>query len=562
LANTTLPILRELESLRGDYGPDIAPRRLELLRRLESRRLRSARQIVRLHEILAFLRAYPDDVAVLGQVESMLASFATRADLLAFRDLLADSGIVGTDIYYRFYWVIARWLARRWPELLTIDWSEFDNRDRLLDTLDLLLPYSETLGVDSATLSAQEWLERLKGPGETDAAFLIRRFAALDAGEAMQERIYEQLDVPLRLAGEATTPSRTHAFYGCSKVAFQSQPLSRQRPSLRIEMNRPPVYVRALSARQGQRIIDLARGAMATRGRDLDAFADANPRDVRLIGFERGLEFACLGARPERRLMLQGRYGFLTLKNGVPIGYAQTTGLFGSAEIAYNIFDTFRGAEAALVFARLLAAARHLFGCDVFAIDPYQLGYGNSEGLASGAWWFYYKLGFRPVDREVRAIVRNELATMKAKPGHRSSLGTLEKLSAAYVYFYADRPRKDVLGRIPLEEIGLRLSDYLAERFGSHREAGLRTCSREAAERLGLDGRFRLGRGERLAWNRWSPLVCLLPGVGDWKPAEKRALIGVIRAKGGPRESEYLRRFDAHARLRSACLELASGSRR
>jgi len=556
VADTALPILRELESLRGDYGPDIAPRRLELLRRLEPRRLRSARQVVCLHEVLAFLRAYPDDVAVLGQVESMLASFATRADLLAFRDLLANSGVVGTDTYYRFYWVIASWLARRWPERLTIDWPEFDNRDRLLDTLDLLLPYSETLAVDSVTLSAREWLEHLKGPSETDAAFLIRRFAELDAGEAVRERIYEQLDVPLRLAGEADTPSRTHALYGSPKVVFQNKPLSRQRPSLGIEMDRPPVYVRALSPRQGKRIIDLARGAMVTRSRDLDAFADADPRDVCLFEFERGLEFACMGARPERRLMLEGRYGLLNLKNGVPIGYALATGLFGSAEIAYNIFDTFRGAEAALVFSRLLAALRELFGCDVFAIDPYQLGYGNPEGLASGAWWFYYKLGFRPADREVRDLLRDELAIMKTKPGHRSSLGTLEKLSAAYVHFYADRPRNDVLGRIPLEEIGLRLSAYLAERFGSDREAGLRTCSREAAERLGLDGRFRLDRGERLAWNRWSPLVCLLPGVGDWKPEEKRALIDVIRAKGGPNESEYVRRFDAHARLRSACLEL------
>jgi hypothetical protein len=35
-----------------------------------------------------------------------------------------------------------------------------------------------------------------------------------------------------------------------------------------------------------------------------------------------------------------------------------------------------------------------LFDVDSFTINPYQLGDGNDEALASGAWWFYYKFGF------------------------------------------------------------------------------------------------------------------------------------------------------------------------
>ena len=50
-----------------------------------------------------------------------------------------------------------------------------------------------------------------------------------------------------------------------------------------------------------------------------------------------------------------------------------------------------------LLFApRLLAARAHLFGTRSFSIEPYQLGKNNDEGIASGAWWFYAKLGFRP----------------------------------------------------------------------------------------------------------------------------------------------------------------------
>ena len=53
--------------------------------------------------------------------------------------------------------------------------------------------------------------------------------------------------------------------------------------------------------------------------------------------------------------MLECVYAFLTLKNGIPIGYVLTSALMESAEIAYNVFDTYRGAEAAHVYARVLA---------------------------------------------------------------------------------------------------------------------------------------------------------------------------------------------------------------
>ena len=66
-----------------------------------------------------------------------------------------------------------------------------------------------------------------------------------------------------------------------------------------------------------------------------------------------------------------------------------------------------------------------------------------------------------------------------------------------------------------------------------------------------------LSAGERLAWERWSPLVLILPGVERWSAADRRALVRVVRAKGGRRESEFLRRFDRHPRLDQALLELA-----
>jgi hypothetical protein len=45
--------------------------------------------------------------------------------------------------------------------------------------------------------------------------------------------------------------------------------------------------------------------------------------------------------------------------------------------------------------------------------------------------------------------------------------------------------------------------------------------------------------------------------VARWTAAERRELADVVRAKGGRRESEFVARFDRHARLRRAICALA-----
>ncbi len=74
---------------------------------------------------------------------------------------------------------------------------------------------------------------------------------------------------------------------------------------------------------------------------------------------------------------------------------------------------------------------------------------------------------------------------------------------------------------------------------------------------LGVRSMSRWSRGERLWWDRWSPLIRTLSGVERWSTSNKRALVRVVRAKGGRRESDFVRLFDRHRLLRAAVLRLA-----
>jgi hypothetical protein len=97
----------------------------------------------------------------------------------------------------------------------------------------------------------------------------------------------------------------------------------------------------------------------------------------------------------------EGYYGFLVLKNGVPVSYGDGWELFGTLDFAINIFPSFRQGESAYLARQLRPAYRWLFGMRTIVIDRYQLGHESTEALRSGSFYFYHRLGFRPRDPEV-----------------------------------------------------------------------------------------------------------------------------------------------------------------
>jgi hypothetical protein len=540
-------LLRKLEATRLDYGPGRALLKLRLLEALEQRSLKTANAVLRLHEHLCFLRAYPDDRAVRAQVVRMLRRFSTRADFSRYRAVLADTGIAGTVIHYRFFWPTARWIAARWPAQLEIDWNNIDDDRPLAGALPLLVTPLVANWLRISHPEPRQSLKRLSGPRVTDGAFFTRRVAVMPGDHVTREAFFDGLDTPLWLRPGPATPSRTLTYYPRSPVVFREFAPQRARPDLFMELARPPRSVRAVSSKEGDRLIDLARVAMVTRERDLDNFAYGDCRDVRIVDDGDGLQWIVIGTLPERRPILRATYGMLTLRNGVPIGYVGADALFQCVDISYNTFPTFRGGEAAFVFARMLATLQQLFGACAFTIEPYQLGDGNDEAIESGAWWFYYKLGFRPRNPAIRTLVRRELERMTAKPGLRSTERTLRRLAKDYLYFETPGAQAPHWPRVA--EFGRKIAEHLAARGGASREDALRLCFAETKRRVDAAPPRHATVDILAAWQNWSAVIAVLPGVEGWSREERSHLARVITAKGGRRDSDYLALFDAHSKL-------------
>ncbi len=549
-----LTSLAALERHRLEFAAGAADTKLALLKQLARSRLGSARAVLRLHEALCFIRAYPDNAAVLAQVQAMLAGFARRADLHAHRATLADSGIAGTPIRYRFFAGQAQWLARRWPDKLRLDRDDSDAATRIARALPPLLTPVEAHALIELKLSGYAALDRLRGRDETDAVFLLRRIGAMPGNGFTQEAYSDTVDASFQLAPGPATPSRTAAHFAAAPVVFRREPPLRLRPDLRAEMARAPRSVRRMSVRDGEAIVDLARGAMVTRARSLEAFSYADARDAWFVDDRDGLAFALVGVVPERRHAVASYYGGLTLRNGVPIGYHQADVVGRSAALSFNTFDTFRGGEAAFTFARWLAVLRRQFGVTSFSIEPYQLGKDNDEALESGAWWFYAKLGFQPRDAATRRLARDERSRMQRSAGHRSRPATLRRLAERHLFFDLEPAQPHPL--LPLGELGLQAGAALSARAGSNRERAVDEASAELQRHCGLVSLRGFSPDQREAWRRLAPILTLLD-LGAWRSDERRALVDLIRAKGGRSERDYVARYLAHPKLDAALLRRA-----
>ncbi|KPJ96105.1 MAG: hypothetical protein AMS18_01580 [Gemmatimonas sp. SG8_17] len=554
MSESTGSLLTRVCEIRSRYGPGLAEEKTRLVTLLARRRLGSSREVESFHDAVLFMRAFPDDAGVLDACEQALRGFHRRGDVVGAQRDLEGTGIAGTTMSYPFSDPMARWLAAREPEGARLVWPDWERSGELDELLPLLTRKAEAPGVDDEAVSAREWLRNARCEGKGDYATLVERFAALDAAPEAREYLFNKLDVPVQWNLGGGPDSRTLARWQGDLPQYQRGPLEHGRPKLRQAVRQVP-RIRAANPRDGQRLVDLSRSTMSVRYRELEAFDYGDPRDAWLADAGRGLSISFVGLRPERRLWPESLYGGLFLKNGVPIGYHLASALFGSSEVAYNVFPEFRGGESAWMFGRLLATVHGFLGATDFTVFRYQIGYENQEAIDSGAFWFYQKLGFRPRGGAVRKLIRAEQARMRASPGHRSPPTVLRRLSEEHVYFHLGARREDLIGLFPYANLGHKVTKWFASHGGST-AAARRDAVREAVALLGVRHRSSWPVAERRAFETWAPVVVLLDGLKRWRTARRRELVSVLRAKGGIHEVRFVQLSNHHQPFRRALQRL------
>jgi len=563
-------LLTDLESAKSNFGHGAAARVRRLLNQLSRREFRDAKSLIRFHEALLFLRAFPQSASLVPHVERPLDTFHTRAEKLLsmgadasdFDDFDA-SGIAGTTMQDTLNFEVARWLIRRIPRNVEIAWDDYEEERAWGATWPRFVPLLQEDSDVEATIPWRRWLDMARGR-ERDCAWLIRQFEQLPMPERERAELYDSLRIPLRWRLDNLKFSRTRNWRRPRKVYVHDGPLiTRKEVSLGQELARPAPRLARVSPREGESMIEMIREVMVVRYRELYGTTLGDPRSVVRAELGRGVVLYLWNLPAERRLPLRAYVAGFTLKNGVPINYIEAIGLCEWIEVGFNTFYTYRQGETAWIYAQALRCLRAFTGAWVVSVYPYQIGQDNDEALDSGAFWFYRKLGFRSGSPDLEELARREERRIAADPQYRTPRRILKRLAGAHMFYEIQNGELRAPGAVgawdnfSTRNLALRVNQRMAREFGgdaaSIREASIREVSR--ALRINAAGWSAL---EKRCLGNWSLVLALIPKLGAWPADEKKKLVRMIRAQAGPNEMQYLRRTQGHAQLRRELLRMGS----
>jgi hypothetical protein len=517
-----------LAAIAHEFGPERAREKRELLGALGPLERQSRERLERLHATLYFLRAYPDDPAVLEGVRAAIPHLRAAVEARRTPDAFLDSGLPGAVQAHTFAYGVVRRLVDRHPGAAEIDWDEFD-AGALTDGLVLTLTRGELRGYEDPYVGLAEWLDQNRArPQETDLELIVRLIAGSSLNPDAQRHLYRSASIPVRLALHDPGQGRCEAVLETPAPVFQRRPIARETFALAPRIRRPLARTRRLTPAAGRRMLDLAVDALCSRNFEIFPLTVASPADVTVVECDRGLEVVLAGTALESRETPETLLFFLVLKNGVPIAYGPASVFLGCCDMGMNLFPEFRGGEVRFFYAELMRALFHLAGARYYYLPAYGMGEDNPEALESGAFWFYRKLGFSATRPAVERLARVEERKKRRVPGYRCSRAILRKLSHTEAHLDLSGGRC-----VPVHHprLGLAVSRHVTEVWGGDRKRAEHEGAPRLARSLGVQGLGRWSRAQRTALQQLAPVLGMIPELERWPLRDRRALVTAIRAR-------------------------------
>jgi hypothetical protein len=548
----TADLVDQLRAVRHAYGPAATRDKRALLRACAGRRITSASVLGKYHDVLLFLIAYADGSrlreAAERELERVRELLAERPDIAG---RLESSGIAGTGLETQFSLDLMEWLGRRYPSDAELVWDGDSLGPEMDGFLASCLPPVESDGFFGRRMNVKHWLDAGRGGADTtDLAWLAARLRCLPCQGAVLDQLVGSLDLSVRLELRDPTASRTGNRLDDPR-RFDHDGLKRTFSLPRLIGRAPPAPMR-LSSKERIGLIDVARAMLAARIRETDPVTYANPREVTRWRLDRGIDIVVTGMRPERRLPIESFFGLMIAKNNVPVAYGGGWVFLDRAEIGINVFDEFRGGESAYLFGQAMRVYRHHFGVRRFVVDPYQIGEDNPEAIRSGAFWFYYRFGFRPADAAMRDTAAEEWVRVAADRAHRTPAALLRRFAGSPMQLDTRSRGSAGVPTPDLPAIACGVTGTIAPRFGHDREAAAAWARRKVRRALDVRPDKTWPPDERAAFDRLSVLVAAIDDLDEWPAGAKKSLVRLMRAKGGPRERDYVRAMQRHTCFRAA----------
>ena len=482
MSSRAVKLVKRLGQPGNRFDPDSRLEKMACLEELAAIRPDAAMLRARYAEILLFICAYPPDKGVLTLAEKELSRITAylKKDRKLREKMPVNCGLPFTKFVSSFSHDFLRWLYD--DPSMKIEVDRFENTTHTLNeilklTLSSLEKSETTAGLDNDAL-----LEVLLVKKKNRIRFLLDELGKLNDMPFIKDHLFDSLGMYTAIRSDKRDfsfiynriPVKAPYFHNDLVKSFDYRKL----------IDTPLMEHTRLSDEQAEQAIRVVKYSMALTDRETDPVTYLDNRSFRLYELERGISVAIYGMIPGRQLPLESYVGYTLFKNGFPAAYGGSWIFGAGANFGINIFESFRGAESGYMMCQLLRVFRQVFKVSYFEVEPYQFGLDNPDGISTGAFWFYYRFGFRPFDKKLSRTAAVEFRKISRRNGYRTSSRILKMFTGSTMVLQLGK-------RTPVKvaDITDKVIRYIHDRFDGDRISAGRKSIADFKKMAGIRGK-------------------------------------------------------------------------
>ena len=499
------------------------------------------------HDVLLFTcaYAYSGEVYLLAKQELQRISGILKGHLVSRRwqEKLTGSGLPYTTIHCQYSADLLDWLLETFPGKVVPFMAESSN-EMILQLCQAALPGVEFHDTTQGGLNTWNRIRSLSGHYRNAAAlkWLLQLFNQQTWSPVLKDHLFDSLRIFIRWnilndqysRSWLRIPVQTYHYRGNEKKQVNSLSVIRK------SVGQPL----AINAAEKSDLVSAARVILALYYRETDPVTYADPDETYLYDMGNGLQILLTGMKKERRLSIESYVGFMAFINGIPASYGGGW-MFGSrCKIGINIFPPFRGGASAQLFCQVMRLYFQVYHARCFVVKPYQFGKGNPEGLKSGAFWFYYKLGFRPVNPAIKKAADAEWKKITADKKYRTPVNVLKSFTACNKEW---EPLRTPILFFDADKVSMAITHMIRKRFAGNREKAIIVCMQELVAFTAVKKSGHLSPHELKIWQNWSLLFAILPGTAAWNKLQRKLWLELLELKANGKEKDFVLALQQHS---------------
>ncbi len=548
----SLEDIRLLRSYSNHFGESWTSRKEELLNQFTARHITDVNVLLAYHDCLLFLLAYPENRRqvqlaeheldrVAGFVQSIFEGSNQRK-----QKQLSGTGIACSPVHVSFSLDMIAWLIHRFPSQVSV-FEYAGDKELIKEVLLLLLPATERESLEKKQYSVSKFIQYAKGPmHHSDLQWLISLFQQSELKPALQDHLFHALQLYVTWQTDRSSPTRTYARSFPARVYFHKQEFRKQYDAAKIIGDPLPV-AKQLSKEQKDVLVTISRGILGMLHRETDPSTYAETDAVTYFEMGRGIAIALYPMIASRRLPFDCYIGYMLFKNRMPVAYGGGWIFQHQCKIGVNVLSAYRGGESSWLFLQILRLFAQYFRVSRFIIEPYQIGHRNMEGLKSGAFWFYYRMGFVPVENSLKHLAAAEFDRIRSEKQYRTPLAVLRKLAVSDKELILDEKEHQRIDVLHLSEAITRM---INDRFAGNRVQAENTAVSFSSKFLRVKtADYHLPAMYESLKNFSLLLLVLSNSLTAWNERDKADFRQLIALKGSGSERKYIQQFQRHRKL-------------